>query len=242
MPTRITPIRGSLPARGGPFARGLVGAWSPSAQGMGGDELFDFSGNNRIATSTGTWSQSPYGPVVDLDGGGTKSIVVPTSSAFSGFTTGFTFVSWFTTDDHTDRFSLGQVYNTSGNQRAWLIDNLGTGLLEVLLSANGTAYETWTWDNVFTNSTWYMVTLVWSSGAHPVVYINTSEPTRNSSGTPFASIYASSAVLEFGRSTYSTTRALDGRMGPQLVCNRALTLPEIRTLYANPYCLWDGGL
>jgi len=183
--------------------------------------LDEKSGTHYDSTSNGN-NGTPYNGVVQgatgiLDGADTFDgiddyVEVPHSNTITGFTVAFTASFWVKLKSVTRRQSILQKYDTTDNQRGWLIEyrtDVGNAIA-LLASKDGINYKGWYASFNPIKDAWYYLTVVWKSNTIPKFYVNAQLlPTVNTGTIP--RIFNNEATpLHVGRNSYAPGRQFKG--------------------------------
>lgn len=193
------------------------------------------AGTLSDATITGgAWTTNAVheGQAVSCDGSD-DYIRAPNVSTFSGFDTGMTALGWFYHRSGS-RAGLMTCYDTTNNNRSWLFETYhanGLNEYQLLLSDDGSNFYNWRWENFVVTSAWHRVGLRWTAGNDPELLYDGSVYAPDSTDTTVSSLYQSNAVLDMGRSTYTTGRFHDGIHDDAMIWDRALTDTEVQEDY-----------
>lgn len=227
-----------------PLARGLVFAM-PLNEGAG-QRVNDLSGYHVGLTGTSLqWQPSRWGGVPYFDG--TAYIVAnETRRHLSGFTRGFSVCGWVRKDTF-DRRTFWAVYDTTGNQRAWMVEYqaTGDGRIYFYASEDGiTAIEhrqTYIWDA----GAWHHLAVIWRPDAYPdggvagrPRFIVDGVDIGSNTNNTITSIFSAATPLYIGARAYTTAYRLIGCVADTLIYNRALRVEEIRQVMRDPYALY----
>lgn len=125
----------------------------------------------------------------------------------------FTIMFWANPDDKAQRGSFVHKYDSAGDQRSYFCEINTTSALGMFMSDNGVDYVYDYFTNNLSNGTYRHLAFTWTGGNESQLSENggsKSNPAA-SSGT-VSTLYVGTAPLDFGRSTYSTSRAYDGKL------------------------------
>ena len=228
------PPYGSIIDTRHPLAQGLIGCWAFNEHG--GNMAFDCAGQNHFTLYNTDWnvdgvlfnSASDYGRKTN-------------PANIGGFPNGFSITVILTPAALDTRCSFVQHYDTTDNQRAFLVEYEPVDdKIRVFLSGDGVNYYSSQHRNPLEVNKETIFTVTWTPGNFPVLYADgILKNTLHTDGTPTSTIFDSTAPLDIGRSTYSTSRAFPGTI--HLVLIHDLILPEIltRSLHNYKYSLFE---
>jgi predicted glutamine amidotransferase len=206
--------------------------------------LNENSGTHYDSTPNGN-NGSPYGGLAQdatgkIDGadafdGTNDYIEIPHSNSITGFTESFSASVWFKIEDVAKRQSILHKYDTTNDQRGWLIEyrtDVGRAIA-LLASPDGVNYDWWYISFNPTAGEWYYLAVVWQANSVPLFYINGQlVPTIRSGTIPV--IYNNNlAPLHIGKSTYSYVREFKGILDEIRLSNTARSANWILTSYNN---------
>lgn len=226
-----------------PLARGLVFAM-PLNEGAG-QRVNDLSGYRVGLTGTGLqWQPSRLGKSVYFDGN--ASIVAnETRRHLSGFTRGFTVCGWVRVNATGQRRVLWAVYDSSIDQRAWMVDYGLSSKLQIYISEDGVGYRVHYVAYPWELYTWHHISVIWRPDAYPdggvagrPRFIVDGVDIGSNTSYNNTSILAATTPLYIGAVPFTTGRTFVGGIADTLIYNRALRLEEIRQVMRDPYILY----
>jgi len=210
-----------------PFLRGLIGCWAFN-EGTG-KIAADTSGNQNSGTiNDAVWTAGKFGCCLKFDGSG-DSVNCGSGSSLNA-ATGLTIAGWI-------RFEASKSHTL-------LMKNVAYG---VRISTTSIGTRLWdsggghTFNASFTYLTgkWYYLAVTWDSKSQNVItYIN-----ANPVGTPgtfVGPLNASTQYILIGKVVWSDSYTTEGLIDSVQVYNRALSSAEIKHLYREPFCMFDG--
>ncbi|MFH8109718.1 MAG: NosD domain-containing protein, partial [Candidatus Aenigmatarchaeota archaeon] len=140
----------------------LVGYWSFDWYNSSG--VFDNSTYNNFGFFQGglgidNITTGQYGKGIRFSGNDADFINVSDKDELDGFTTEATWEFWVYLYDANKRACILNKYQTSNNQRAYMIEHDGTygNAVRLFASANGITYGQWNYDIKFNPAQWYHV-------------------------------------------------------------------------------------
>lgn len=97
---------------------------------------------------------------------------------------------WFYADGVSSRQALISKFNTTGNKRSYLLEITAAGVLQAILSANGTAESSYAHGTTLTAAKWFFAALSFTPSSDVTIYLN------NVLTSSAASVPASLAVTD----------------------------------------------
>ena len=234
---RVTPALSTNTAYGVNDTYGRYNAWPSDSVDIKPDgTTSDRSSNQNNATR--------YGSLADITGklgvgtaspGTSSDYARVTDDSSQDLTTAFTYIVWLNPDDITSRASFCQKYNTDNN-RSYMFELESASYLQVALAEDGINGQYDYFNNPLSLSTWAMLAFTWTAGNHANLSVNggaKSGPDQTSGDTStISSLYSGAAPLDYLRSTYSTSRAFDGRNNLSLLLNSDWGIDKINYFYS----------
>lgn len=208
-----------------PGLRALYGMGSVDESG----NVYDHSGQGRTLSNVSTLAFGVYNTLVPYAiHDGSADCLRRADEAGLDITGVLTCGGWFYATDATPGADMGLFtkWSTLG-QRAYALKLLTTGLVQGLVSSNGTL-ETTVSSAAVSTATWFHVALRYTPSTELSLWVNGVE-TVNTTSIP-ASIFSSSAALEIGAFNAGSS-VLDGRSTLGFLCAAALGDTTITTLY-----------
>lgn len=192
---------------------GLVGAWTavldrstPLLTDISGNGMhLSFAGDAHIAVDAGL----PLLPYFALDGTGdylsradeAKLDILGTEARIASALRGLTFAAWVRfTNAASANEVVGGKWDTTGNQRSWLLFRDSSGNLVGNVSSAGAATNAAaTGASTLAAGTWYHIGIVFSPSTYVRVYLNGVMDGEDNTSVP-SSLFNSSASFALGMS------------------------------------------
>ncbi len=191
--------------------------------------LDDSTTNNNDVTSQGGTPEFNFtgeiSGAVDLEYDSAEYLGIPDSDGLDGYTSQATFEFWVKPESlpavANARHTVLCKYESIGDQRSWFIEFFHDGtnlLLRFFHGADGINYSYPACIPGISVGTWYHIVIVWRNNGLPSMYVDAVSKTVT--GTYATSIFAGTAPLDIGRSTYSPAgRYLDGTIDEIRISN-----------------------
>jgi hypothetical protein len=217
---------GTRLAAGNPLANAIL-AYFGANEG-GGTDLTDLLRVNPASYAAGVWTESPFGPAIDLDGATRFAAVTNGKPVTSNLETtqGMSFSAWLYWRTSTENYNSVFAHESFGlgltllfrSTQAVAFYNAGSGVDPV----PGTSIPF---------NQWIHIAVTYDSVGNVAVYMNGVLAGSGTIGTPnFAN---PAADLWLGRSTFGSGRWFDGSMRDVGFWQRPLTASEVALLYAH---------
>ena len=187
------------------------------------------NGNDGTRNGTVVDGTGKIGDSSDYGGASTDYARVADASS-QDLGSALTYIVWIRPDSIADRFSIVQKYNTDSN-RSYLIDSYDSDTIELLLSDDGIDIDANNWTSPLVADTWKMLAFTWASGEIPQLSVNGAAKVDGSGRAISGPLYASATPLDYGRSTYSTARALNGELNQSQLFNSNVSIAWIKEFY-----------
>lgn len=223
---------------------GLRGFWPMSNVDENGDTR-DLSGENRTLTNNNTaiFDFANLYPYVELDGstqyldrGSESGLDITGTESYIG-TPGLTLGCWLSPDT-VPAANIGFVskYQTSGNQRSYLLYQPPSGRAGWIISSDGTA-TTSAFSNAFISTdVWSLIIGRFVPSTSVDIWLNNEKDT-NTTSIP-ASIFNSSSAFEIG-SYLGGFGNFDGKIAFAFLCASALSDSIISNIYHQTRILFN---
>lgn len=201
-------------------------AFWPFSSVSGVGQLIDLSGQNRFLSPTGSPTYGVYGlqPYGILDGV-TQYYSRPDEVGLD-ITGALTVGGWFRATSASN-YALITKYNTTGNQRSYLLGKSATSG-QFSISTDGITASTVT-GGTWSNNVWYFVAGRFVPSTSVDVFLN-ADKYSNIVGIP-ATIFNSTAELNIGAYNTGATARLSGNAALCFLCAEAISDAQIKALY-----------
>lgn len=225
---------------------GLRGLWGMGAFSDTG-AAFDQSGNGRTLTYNGNplYNRQGLVPYIDLDGTGdylsradeagldltgTEAWV---ASGLAGLTVG----CWARLDSIAATAALVSKWNTTGNQRSYLLEYVTGNGFRMQVSSNGTITDSATATANATASRWYFVAGRFQPASQVSLWV---DDTQRDEATILAGAFNSTAEFNVGAHGAGSTALLNGQVALVFICAAALPDGVVRSVYHLTRSLFTG--
>lgn len=194
-------------------------------------------GNSLTATNSPANVSGKVGNAVQMNGGTFTALSRADNADLSGGDTDFTVGGWMYLDSLTNMV-LASKYNTSGNQREYLLfynqsDHATNNRFSWIVSSNGSAITTLDANNfgAASASTWYFV-VAWHDSVNNQIGISVNNGTPNTSAYS-SGVFDGTASFEIGRLLFGTTSiyGATARIDQVFFVRKVLTSTEITQMY-----------
>ena len=168
----------------------------------GAGDIKDSTSNDNDGTTSAMSSANQEPGKIDGSfnfSASTDAIVnITDDSTLDGFTSGFTISGWYNFNAEGAYYLISK-YETSGDQRAWLLKLEGNDNLRIYVDDAGTAAEISNFNPTIVPGTWYKLDAVWESGEYPLLYFDGALANEVDRDGLVSSIKDSSTILRMGR-------------------------------------------
>jgi len=238
----IKPFRGAQLNKAHPLAHDIVGAWLLN-EGSG-NIIFDASGygHNGAITASPIWAAGPTGGVLNFSlSVDNDTIIIPATSKFDsvvGANSEYTISTWFKTDATSIGstqylFMKGRISEES--PAIGLRVNV-SGVIEHSFFGGGSS-RVLTGMKTVDDQIWHHVVATYSAlGGRHVIYVDGIE---DNSGVQTIQIDAHTYNVSIGSRVSQISDEFDGNIAQTYFWNRALTVAEVRSLYTDPYAMFE---
>ncbi|KKM02127.1 hypothetical protein LCGC14_1787550 [marine sediment metagenome] len=216
---------------------GLRGSWPLSSFNEAGN-AYDMSEQGRVLTYNGNPVYNYEGliPYLDFDGTGdflsradeAGLDIIGTETFVAAAARGLTIGGWFAFDNLTREEALIGKWNTTGNQRSYILEKMATDFVRFAVSVDGTA-ETVVNDTVAVTTTdWFFAVGRFDPSAAMTLFINGRTIVG---GAGPATINNSNAQLNIGAHNNGAASLLDGKASMNFLCAAQLSNTIIDAMF-----------
>lgn len=210
----------------------LRGYWPFTSRDESGN-VYDLSGQGRTLTNNSAAAFGLEGVVSYGIGDGSADYFSRADEAGLSITGALSLVGWARSDDApAGNETLAGKWNTTGNQRSYVVRLTSTPDIRALVSSNGTAETSVTSTVAYAAVTHFMYALVYTPSTSLTLYVSSNGlmvPTTNTTSIP-ASIFDSTAAFAIGANG-AGTEVLDGWMSNVALSGVALSAGFVQWLF-----------
>lgn len=210
----------------------LRGYWSMTSRNESGNVL-DFSGQSRTLTNNSATAFGVDGIVSYAKGDGSADYLSRPDEAGTSLTNEFTLVGYARSNNApAGNETLSGKWNTTGNQRSYIVRFTSTPDIRALISSNGTAETSVTSTVAYAATTWFMYALVFVPSTSLALYINSGglmTATTNTTSIPASIFDSTSAFAIMGNGAGS--ELLDGWGSNHVLAAHAVSATFVQWLF-----------
>ena len=219
--------------RGHWAARGLVGIWPMMPYEVGGNKVFDLSGNGNTGTLQAdvAWISGKYGPAIQFVGNDYISLGTPANKP-SLDVDYCTIVASVVINANLAQ--IGAIYSNSYNSGLYLAISNSEKLL-LYHKSEGNAYDTYAPNITLTIGQRYQVVAVYD-GITKDLYVDGVYREGEALGAKSGPLDWSTGIIRIGG---NVNAADNTTIDYCFVYNRPLSASEIALLYREPFCMFE---